>query len=644
MKALSGLIRSPVALILALLLLASALRFHRLDAQSLWYDEGVAYAHSLRTLPELIPHLQRNVHVPAYFTLLGWWQDLTGSSEFALRALSALFSVASIAWTYALGRRLFHPLAGVVAAALTALNSFSIYYAQEARMYAMLAAVAGASMWLFAGWLRGRPPLRGRWLSVVALGFANALGLYTHVAYALVIAAQGALTAFWFGGQLLHASLGERAAHRSLPFVTDVVRALLLAALLFLPWLPTALPQLSAQPNLSQAIAASEFLPQLLGVLALGLTYESSAGIAIAAIALLLGLGLLPLAGRRDARLLLPLVWLLVSVGIYLHLELTTRYLRFLLPAQLAFALWLGQGAYVVWTREIRGRQPTLRALPKLAAAAALGALLLAQVAGLDALYHGADFQRDDVRGLVARIESELRDGDAIVVSAPGFSEILGYYYTGEAPVYALPTSADAGETASDVLSLTLMHRRILAIFYGSEEQDPERAVERNLNFHLYQASEEWVGDIRFARYVGIDRMEDMQSLNALFGESIRLSDYSTSGRSVKPGDYLLVGLFWLADETPDRRYKVFLQLLDREGKLVAQRDSEPAKWTEPTTSWEAGFTYPDRQALLIPEHLPAGDYTLIVGLYDISDPAARLPIGDSTYLELGTIEVVESI
>ena len=144
-----------LSLVIVILLLATALRFHRLGAQSLWYDEGVAYAHSLRTLPELIPLLQRNVHVPAYFTLLGWWQDLTGSSEFALRMLSALFSVISIAWTYALGARLFHPIAGLSAAALVALNSFSIYYAQEARMYAMLAAIAGASMWLFVGALRG---------------------------------------------------------------------------------------------------------------------------------------------------------------------------------------------------------------------------------------------------------------------------------------------------------------------------------------------------------------------------------------------------------------------------------------------------------------------------------------------------------
>ena len=146
--------RLPWLLMLAVILLASGVRFHRLGEQSLWYDEGVAAAHATRTLPELIPLLQRNVHVPAYFTLLGWWEDVAGASEYSLRALSAFFSILSVAWSFALGARLFHPIAGLAAAGFVALNSFSIYYAQEARMYAMLSAVAAAGMWLFVGHLR----------------------------------------------------------------------------------------------------------------------------------------------------------------------------------------------------------------------------------------------------------------------------------------------------------------------------------------------------------------------------------------------------------------------------------------------------------------------------------------------------------
>ena len=73
---------------------------------------------------------------------------------------------------------------------------------------------------------------------------------------------------------------------------------------------------------------------------------------------------------------------------------------------------------------------------------------------------------------------------------------------------------------------------------------------------------------------------------------------------------------------------------------MAAQRDSEPAGGSARTTGWQVGAAIVDNHALLIPPDLPNGDYTLIVGLYDISDPAARLPVGDSTYVELGAIPV----
>lgn len=636
-------------LAIVIILLASAVRFHRLGAQSLWYDEGVAYAHSLRTLPELIPLLQNNVHVPAYFMLLGWWQDLTGSSEFALRLLSALSSILCVAWTYALGARLFHPIAGLAAAAMVALNSFSIYYAQEARMYAMLTAIAGASMWMFVGLLRPRNPeaaARSRRRPTILLGLVNAVGMYTHVAYALVMLAQVALAALTFCAALFVS--GSAGRSRRLPWQPwiGLLLSFVITFLLFLPWLPVAVTQLSAQPNLSQPLPLDETLRQIFGFFAFGNAFELSRENLTFVAWLFLLFGLFPAASRRGGwwTIALPVAWAVISAAVYLHLGLTDRYLRFLLPAQLAFALLAGRGFWLLWAVNPRERRFLLLAIAMLAAVLGIAVYLLALLGGLEALYHHPDMQRDDVRGLTARIESELREGDAVLVSAAGFGEVLDYYYGGEAPVYGLPTSADANETATEVLSLTIMHGRIFAIFYGSEEQDPERAVERNLNFHSYQASHEWVGDIRFARYIIPGRMiEERHRIDVPFGDGIRLSLYWTDAWSVEQGDHLLVGIFWLADNRPEMRYKVFLQLLDADGRLVAQRDSEPAGGTLPTTTWEAGYNYYDYHALLIPEELPTGAYTLIVGLYDINDPAARLPVGDSTYLELGKIEVVAS-
>ncbi len=633
-----------LTLLLAILLLATAVRFHRLGEQSLWYDEGVAYAHSQRTLPELIPLLQRNVHLPAYFALLGWWEDLTGSSEFAMRALSTLFSSLSVAWTYALGKRLYHPIAGIAAAALVALNSFSIYYAQEARMYAMLAAIAGAGIWLFAGFLRSHSASEAvskRWRSILGLGLVNALGIYTHVAYALVILAQVVLAVIWLGGSWRDDGLSRHLSVCFRRLLSSYFLANLLTLVLFAPWLPVSLKQVIAQPNLSQTIGAEQIIRLLQSYFAFGNTFEQSPGNMDVVVYCFLLFGLLPSKGQRAWwNLLAPVVWVLVSVVIYLYLGLTTRYLRFLLPAQLAFALWIGRGVWILWTRDTWYRQLWLRAISRLAAAIAVGVLLLTLFGGLGRLYHGREFQRDDVRGLVAQIEGQLGENDAVLVSAAGFQEVLRYYYRSDAPVYGLPTSADDETTRRQVLDIIAGHDRLHAIFYGAAEQDPGQVVETTLNMNAFEVSDNWVDDLRYVQFVRAAPLQPATQVNLWFGDEITLRSYALSAVEVKAGDVLQVQMVWAAKETPNQRYKVFVQLLNADGVLVAQRDSEPAGGSLATNTWASGGSSVDNHALMLPADLPAGDYVLIAGLYDINDASARLPVAGKTYVELSTIEV----
>lgn len=651
------------ALVIAVILLAAALRFHRLGAQSLWYDEGLAYGHSLRSLPELIANLQPNVHVPAYFALLGWWQDATGSSEFALRSLSALFSVIGVAFAYALGKQLFHPLAGLAAAALVALNSFSVYYAQEARMYAMLTAVAAGSMWIFIDLLRIRArgeSRRGDWRKIFALGLINALGVYTHFAYAFVMLAQAALVALGF----FRSFIGERnRARRWL----RVSLAHVLTLILFAPWLPVAIAQLGNRTHRLQHLPADEIAREILGVFAFGSAYELSAdGAAVAAIGVLLLCGLLPAAAgpRGWWRALLPAAWTLISVAAFLLVGFGDGFLRFLLPAQLAMALWLGRGFWVLWRLRIdqnysfrlslpvqnprppapsptkRAGEQWMRAIPTLGAALALAVFLPALLRGLDALYHHPDFQRDDMRGLAAGIESQLRAGDALIVSAPGLEELLRYYYRAEAPIYPLPLGGDDDATRAQVLEIIAAHDRLHVIFYGAEQQDPNRIVERTLNFHALEFADRWVDDLRYVQYLARPALGERERLEADFGGLIALESFALGASPVSPSDVLPARLVWRAIESPERRYKVFLQLLDGDGALAAQRDSEPAGGSSMTTSWEVGDTIVDSHGLLIPADLPAGDYRLIAGLYAIDDPAARLMADESSFVELGTIKI----
>ncbi|MCY3575060.1 MAG: glycosyltransferase family 39 protein [Chloroflexi bacterium] len=629
-----------LALLLALLLLAAALRFHRLDAQSLWYDEGITAAHSARSLPELVPLLQVNVHTPAYFLLLAGWTDVAGDSELALRLPSALFSLLSVAFAYSLGARLYGRLAGWAAAALVALNSFSIFYAQEARMYAMLAAIAGFSMCLFIQLLRGRGR-RGR--TVVAFGLVNALGIYTQIVFALVMLGQ-ALTVGWW---LLRArppssspptSQGEAKsppARTVWQILVDYGLANCLAVLLFLPWLPHSLQQVFSRPNRAQVLPPDEVLQVIAGHFAFGSNYALDMGLAWLVFGCLLLAGALPLGASRGGwRWLLLLAWLGISVVAYVALELTTRYLRFLLPAQLAFALLLGRGLWILWPQR----------LSRLLAMLALAAALLTMLAGLDSFYQHSDFQRDDMRGLVRGIAAVLRPDDGVIFSAPGLVDLLNYYYRSDAPTYALPSSRDDDEaTRSQVADIIQRHERLHVIFYGEREQDPRQVVEDTLNRQAYEISDRWVGDLRYLQYASPTDLREPVPADWQFGDEITLHDYALNATALAGGEHLLARLTWSARQSLATRYKVALQLLDGAGILVAQRDSQPVGGAAPTIGWQAGELIVDQHGLMVPPGLPAGEYRLILSLYAAADPFARLLVDDADHVVLSEITVSQA-
>lgn len=636
----------PLIIMLAILLLAAAVRFHNLGTQSLWYDEGVAFGHSQRSLGEMIPLLRNNVHVPGYFGLLALWEDFIGSTEFGLRSLSAFWSVLSVALTFALGKRLFGPVAGIAAAGFVALNTFSITYAQEARMYAQLAAVAAGSMWILVGYLRAVDRgLDARRLLPwgVALTLGNTLGMYTHFSYALVMVAQGVLAVLWLGGLIFDA---RQAGLR--PFLRAFVAYTLpniVTVLAFLPWLETALSQTGAQPNISASISAQEFGRVLFGWLGVGITFEENVGGFGVVLAFLLVFGLITLPrGRRRAwwYLLVPVLWLLISVAGYWLLDLYTRYLRFLLPAQIALALWLGRGIWVLWhIRPRRSDAPILQAVPRFASIVAGIAVMIMLAGGLAPLYDDPAYQRDDYRGLAAQIATEEGTNDVILLSSPGLGEIFGYYYRGELPVVGVPTPrSDDNQIIEQTANAIAGHDRAYVLLYGNLEQDPRRLVEQTLHDDAFPINDIWWDDMRLLRYTNPATPPDLQSSGAQFGEHITLEAYAIVSENLQAGDALPIILEWRTETALDRRYKVFVQLLNEAGQLVTQRDTEPVAGLKPTIDWEPDTTITDRHALQLPDDLPPGEYRVIMGLYDANDASVRLPVESGDFLTLAEITV----
>src|SRR5881628_3390484 len=86
---------------------AAGLRWFRIDAQSLWYDEGISAHQLTRSFPEILRAAALDTHPPLYYWTLKAWSETVGASEIGLRSLSAVWGVATVALTFLIGRQMF---------------------------------------------------------------------------------------------------------------------------------------------------------------------------------------------------------------------------------------------------------------------------------------------------------------------------------------------------------------------------------------------------------------------------------------------------------------------------------------------------------------------------------------------------------
>jgi 4-amino-4-deoxy-L-arabinose transferase-like glycosyltransferase len=156
-------------------LAGAALRLFLIGDKSLWLDEAFSVILAQRSVGEVLREIVlTDTHPPLYYLALHAWVAL-GDSEAMVRSLSAIFSIASIPLMYLVGKALYEGRrAGLLAATVLAFSPFQIWYAQEARMYAMLTFMVLASAYFFVRALR-----RGAWIDWLGFVLATALALYT---------------------------------------------------------------------------------------------------------------------------------------------------------------------------------------------------------------------------------------------------------------------------------------------------------------------------------------------------------------------------------------------------------------------------------------------------------------------------------
>jgi uncharacterized membrane protein len=124
----------------AVVVLGAGLRAYALDFQSLWTDEIFSLMITDPTLPlrQFWDRVLVDTHPPIYYLLLRWSSLAFGQSEIAARAPSVLFGVLTVCAAGILpGPSLSHS-SRVALPLILAVSPGAIWYAREARSYALL--------------------------------------------------------------------------------------------------------------------------------------------------------------------------------------------------------------------------------------------------------------------------------------------------------------------------------------------------------------------------------------------------------------------------------------------------------------------------------------------------------------------------
>jgi mannosyltransferase len=381
-----------------------AIALWRITGPSYWRDEAATMTAVQRPFPGL---LRMMGHVDAvhgvYYMIIWVVVRLGGSGELVTRLPSAVAMACAAAAVAALGRRLVSPRAGLAAGLLFAALPQISLYAQDAREYAGVTALAAAGSYLLVRALAEPGRRRLRWLAgyAVCIGLMGSLNVFSLLlvgAHAITVAVAAARACRRDGGRAAGLSLaaGWLAAAAGAFVLASPILALGIAQRGTLSWITTP-PLAGTIEGLRKLIGPAPMLLALFLAIALGVVLDA--------------LTRRPLRASWPPDLLaLCLPWLLlppaVLIGVsYASPVYTFRYVLFCAPAA---ALLGGAGLAALVLPSPPSALAWVPAVVALAVVAAFGVPTQLAVRKPDG--HGTNIRK--ANAIVAR---SRRPGDAVL-------------------------------------------------------------------------------------------------------------------------------------------------------------------------------------------------------------------------------------
>lgn len=636
----------------AILLLAFGLRVYELGHRDVEGDEAFSHAFSI----EPVENIYRTTleiqepHPVGSYLLLHYVLPLTGRSEFGLRFYSVWFGVLAVAAIYRLGRRLRLGDAStpIIAALLLAISPFLVEESRDARMYSMSVGLTVLSTWL-AIELILFPQKAQYGVSVRASRFRSAALLAAYILVSWI-----ALNVHYFVGAVLLAQniyilaviLGKP-IRSSISLIARWTVAQVGVLLLFIPWYLVIRDMLSTYPGLSYFAPTLGFmLNSVASIYIIGDYFPALDVFASVLAALAMGIGVIRLLrGRYTERHALLLLVLLIAVPLMLsYLDSRNRATfaeRQVIVTASGFYLLLAAG--ITPLRQVL--QTHLTRVATFATITLLCIVLTLNVLGL-AGYYGEQFGRPSYwrpfAQLVQRYSANLPE--ELLRVAQNYPDPGMTFYYKQFP-YAVTIPYRRGDAASadeavagfvaDNIERVIMRMDPGSWWNGGTATDIAQTA---LSAAYTKVHETWTGRWIVVIYSRINAAQ-LTPVGIAFENGVTLRAAAmrslTALQTSQREKVLEVHLNWSGDAKQLRStHKVFIHVLDANGQVPAQLDVPLLE--RDLTAQVRTYGVP------LPDNLPAGNYTVRVGLYDPAlSGMPRLRTSDNNDgVQIGTLTI----
>ncbi len=641
---------------------------------SLWWDESLSWDRALNSIPNILNNTiliqnvaTRDLHPPLYFLLLHFSVLAAGTTEFALRFLSAFANELTLALLYPLTYLLVkNKLVALLTVLFAAVSPFYVWYAQEARPYALVLLWSTFAVYALLRWLKTSPQawraLGSRWF--VLFGLAFVLTLTTH--YLSFI-----LLPFFAATMLLYDNAAQTWRARLTSPLTALAALLLGGFAAILIVLPRSAADLASWDQVGATfVPFFIMLRDVWNSFAVGVTanLDTVVWLDLFLVALwCVGVFSTIRVKSRAFHLALFLVCYLFLPAMVLQLGSYLRPLylnsRHLITTSPAFYIGLAIGVHALANKIAnRRRQPAQNKTAR-AAIYALGAigLTLPVLAGafssLNNLYYDATYAKDNHKAWSQFLRERLRPDDYLLLVAPQAEKIVEYYAPEGLPWESLPHLAQTQDwqiflDRESVLNAYRQHGRVWFLEIHQPVGDPKFAI--NQLMHKYGEPVDIVYFPAIASriilqqfvYRGATLPDDSILPNPTelqYGSKLKLKGYDAP-RQMEPGTRAAVKLYWRLSGKSLNDISVSLRVVDEHGKVWGQWDAAPVGNLFPVSKWQGKQIYVDQHDLVVDPGAPPGTYTIVMNVYRAAghEPlAAQLPDGrESESFTLGELQV----